>query len=238
MVNWWIKECLHSHTRCRLGRIADASSRPSRLIFVGKGVDHLRLCDKADVAFDAPYATLSHCWGQTKRHFTLRLGNISRYKARIDNRVLPRTILDAMVIARNIGTDYLWVDSLCIIQDSREDWLRESARMFHVYQNSRCNIAATLSSDDDGGCFSKSKNWKISPTRFRVSDTAAKIVPYLTSNQGLEGDAMDLIVSRERDLYGWQEAVSGARLQSRGWVLQEASACLTHLPELLELMRA
>lgn len=42
---------------------------------------------------------------------------------------LPKTFRDAMQISMCLGISYLWIDSLCILQDSAADWLRESALM-------------------------------------------------------------------------------------------------------------
>lgn len=47
----------------------------------------------------------------------------------------------------------MWVDSLCIIQDSKEDWQDESAKVDSTYSNAWCNISATKAKDSSGGCF-------------------------------------------------------------------------------------
>lgn len=53
----------------------------------------------------------------------------------------PRTFRDAILITRALGYRYLWIDSLCIIQDS-EDWFHEASTMGDVYSNSQCTLAA------------------------------------------------------------------------------------------------
>ncbi|KPM39859.1 hypothetical protein AK830_g6698 [Neonectria ditissima] len=67
---------------------------------------------------------------------------------------LPRTFRDAVSIARRLGLRYLWIDSLCIIQDSVKDWEIESSKMADIYRQSFIAIAATSSPDFRGGCFS------------------------------------------------------------------------------------
>lgn len=60
----------------------------------------------------------------------------------IDEASLPKTFKDAIKLTRQCGVRHLWIDSLCIIQDSITDWAAESSTMGDVYQNSVCNISA------------------------------------------------------------------------------------------------
>lgn len=98
---------------------------------------------------NARYVTLSHCWGS---YMPLRLlkNNISSLKQGIR---FSQTFQDAMVVAQRLGVRYIWIDSLCIIQDSEEIWLEQSALMGQIYSNSFCNIAAAHASDSRQGCF-------------------------------------------------------------------------------------
>jgi hypothetical protein len=66
---------------------------------------------------------------------------------------LCATFRDALLVTRALNHSYLWIDSLCIIQDDPEDWARESALMADVYGNSALNIAATQAKDGNGGLF-------------------------------------------------------------------------------------
>lgn len=66
---------------------------------------------------------------------------------------LPKTFQDAIILTRHLGIQYLWIDSLCIIQDSHEDWATESEQMEFVYKSAVCNIAATAASNSQEGCF-------------------------------------------------------------------------------------
>lgn len=91
------------------------------------------------------YACLSYCWGDlktqagqtTRRNLSSRLEGIP-----IDD--LPSTVADAIRLCFKIGYRYLWVDRLCIVQDDREDWLREASRMCEVYSCSSLTIAVPL----------------------------------------------------------------------------------------------
>ncbi|RSM05408.1 hypothetical protein CDV31_009560 [Fusarium ambrosium] len=66
--------------------------------------------------------------------------------------LLPRTFRDALNITRPLGIRYLWIDSLCIIQDDPEDWQAEAVQN-DTYLGSANNIAASDALDSTQGCF-------------------------------------------------------------------------------------
>lgn len=98
------------------------------------------------------YITLSHCWGESQV-FTLTQQNQDALTKKIDNSRLSQTFQDAICVARELDVEYLWIDSLCILQDCESDWLAESVRMGKVYANGVCNIAATFAKDGRDGLF-------------------------------------------------------------------------------------
>lgn len=70
-------------------------------------------------------------------------------KATIDTRKksiplssMPANFYDATIITRKLGYRYLWIDSLCIIQDSPSDWEAESQNMGNIYTNAALTLAA------------------------------------------------------------------------------------------------
>jgi len=65
---------------------------------------------------------------------------------------LSNTFRDAVRITRELGGRYLWIDSLCIIQDNEDDWAREAKVMAKVYANSHCTLAALSSKNSTEGC--------------------------------------------------------------------------------------
>jgi hypothetical protein len=66
---------------------------------------------------------------------------------------LPQTFWDAIVIVSRLGYRFIWIDSLCIIQDSKEDWDEQVAIMGDIYRNSVCSIAALSAENSYQGCF-------------------------------------------------------------------------------------
>jgi len=144
----WREECDTSHAKCK-GMISDKSN-PSRLLSIRDG--NLKLLCSKDIPDNVSYATLSHCWG-TLETFQLTKGNFDTLQESIEINDLCKTFQDAIGIARQFGFDFLWIDSLCIIQNDELDWARESATMGKVYGNSALNIAATGAADGTEGCF-------------------------------------------------------------------------------------
>ncbi|KAJ2900245.1 HET-domain-containing protein [Zalerion maritima] len=99
------------------------------------------------------YACLSHCWGGVQS-CTTTCSNLNSRIAGIAWESLPQTFRDAIVFTRRLGLRYLWIDSLCIMQDDPLDWKRESGKMASIYQNAHITLAATKAPDGCGGCFS------------------------------------------------------------------------------------
>ncbi|KAK8085533.1 HET-domain-containing protein [Apiospora hydei] len=92
------------------------------------------------------YCALSYCWGQDQEHKTLT-SRYEQYKKGLPYSKLPRTITDAFHVAQSMGIRHIWVDSLCIVQDSQEDKEREMAHMMSIYQNAHFTISAASASD-------------------------------------------------------------------------------------------
>ncbi|CZR69822.1 uncharacterized protein PAC_19722 [Phialocephala subalpina] len=92
------------------------------------------------------YTTLSYCWGKSQ-NFITTLDNLKSMKEIIPWDKLPLTIQDAILITRGLGMRYIWVDALCIIQDSPSDWTAESAKMAEIYGGSFLTISAALGPD-------------------------------------------------------------------------------------------
>jgi len=121
---------------------------------------------------------------------------------------LCKTFQDAILVTKRFwdefGVRYLWIDSLCIAQDSVVDWRRESAIMGEIYQNAFCTLAATAAEDGNGGLFFDRDPRRISPC-------AIPVVP--------KGGEMRWFYFADHE--GWAKNVSRGPLNGRSWVLQE-----------------
>ncbi len=49
----------------------------------------------------------------------------------------------------------MWIDAICILQDSTEDWQRESSKMGHMYERAYLVISANVAPDNDAGLLSE-----------------------------------------------------------------------------------
>src|SRR5436190_20538874 len=88
-----------------------------------------------------PYVTLSHRWGGANI-FKLTKHTYNALLKGILVRSLPKTFREAVQVTRALGAGFLWIDSLCIFQDSPDDWREQGGIMGYIYLNGWCNIAA------------------------------------------------------------------------------------------------
>ena len=147
------------------------------------------------------YATLSHCWGGTQP-VVLTKGNFDAFAHDVPFASLPATFRDAIRLTLALGLEHIWIDSLCIIQDSREDWATEAQLMCDVYSHSWVNLAATSSRNCHGGLFRSSP--LAFPCLIRASWSGIPSGSYLCLDET-----------------AWKRRIDRAPLNKRGWVLQE-----------------
>ena len=171
------------------------------------------LCELSD--FSGPqdgFVALSHCWGIGQNFCTTR-SNLEAHKAEILISQLPRTFKDAITVVRGLGLRYLWIDSLCIVQDDPEDWQQEAAKMASVYGNAHVVIAAARGSSDAEGFLGLRPPYdsvSLSPETKSPGSPAVELALHLR-----------LPESRSWTTLGVDAAVSEEPLGRRAWVLQE-----------------
>lgn len=88
------------------------------------------------------YLALSYVWGNSEQAHQTTTSNVSAYERGINPRMLPQTLRDAIRVTHMLGFRSLWVDSLCILQDSPEDKAQEISGMHHIYRNAQLTIMA------------------------------------------------------------------------------------------------
>ncbi|KAH6962363.1 heterokaryon incompatibility protein-domain-containing protein, partial [Ilyonectria sp. MPI-CAGE-AT-0026] len=137
---------------CSLERVPELPVLPTRCIDVGKADGSVQPRLAISGGCHGRYTTLSHCWGKGQLPARLTTSSVLPLSDAIRFDTLPRTYRDAISITRALGIQYIWIDSLCIIQDDTDDWEKESANMASIYRNAYLNIAATSALDSDGGC--------------------------------------------------------------------------------------
>lgn len=190
----WLKECLASHKKCNA---LNSRYAPTRLLYLGGERVRISLGFERDK--EAKYATLSHCWGSLQFE-TLKKHNLDAFRAQVPSDALTKTFSDAIHTARYLGLKYIWIDSLCIIQDDEEDWRNESSLMSSVYGGSTINIAAANALDGRSGCFQKrASSWRCQiQIQHATKSTIYNCIPDTTF-----------------------ESLEKSPLATRGWVFQE-----------------
>jgi hypothetical protein len=145
MISKWIDECKSNHSSCHL---LDSPWHPTRLLDVGtlNGIELPRLVETAGEDIQESYAALSHMWGDPNQGHappvrTLK-ANYEEMKSGIPRQMMSKNFIDAAITTRRLGLRYIWIDSLCIIQDSLEDWHAEAATMDKVYKFAEITIVA------------------------------------------------------------------------------------------------
>ncbi|KAL2036768.1 hypothetical protein N7G274_010492 [Stereocaulon virgatum] len=98
-----------------------------------------------------PYVTLSHHWGRQPIITTILATLATREKS--IPMPPPQTFRDVVIIPRKMNVQYLWLDSLCIVQDPKADWEAEAAEMGDHYRQSLFTISAAGAEDNSVGCF-------------------------------------------------------------------------------------
>lgn len=193
----WLSECRSSHFNCSSIK---KHYLPSRVIDVGPSDGSIapRLHESAGEVGE--WATLSHCWGKYVPKM-LTSASFDDLIQSIPITTLSKNFQDAIKVTRFLGIQYLWIDSLCIIQDSMEDWLRESARMGEIYKNSILTIAATNAEDGTTGFLRK----RLAEVRCQMQGKRKQMVP--------------VYIRPRIDWYCFPEIVGP--LTQRAWVLQE-----------------
>ena len=203
----WIEDCFHAHQECeRRGR----PFLPSRCLDIGtQSGDTIRLLTpKSELG---RYSCLSHCWGLNNT-CKLTSETFARYTNGVPLEELPRTYRDAIAVCRFLGLKYIWIDSLCILQDSKADWLAESPKMIKYYGQCYVCIAATNVSGPDSGLEIAER-----PSAIRASGVDQDDIPY-----SLLAYPRDLVSSIPHFSRADKATVqNNFPLMSRGWVLQE-----------------
>ncbi|KAK0667047.1 heterokaryon incompatibility protein-domain-containing protein [Cercophora samala] len=144
----WLRACEESHPNC--AGVHGVPNLPARVLDVRK--PPVRLYEPSPCE-SASYLCLSHCWGETRPACLTTTETLEANRRGIAWDDMPATFQHAIDVTRRLGFDYLWIDSLCILQDSEEDWQEQSSEMVNIYENSHLTLCATASHDDHGGLF-------------------------------------------------------------------------------------
>ena len=202
LASHWIDDCLNLHAHCPG---AEVPLLPTRVIDVGPedGSEEPKLF--LSQGHKARYATLSYCWGGPG-WFSLTLANIDEMLQCISSDRLPRLFWEAMVVTRALDIRYLWIDALCIIQDSDSDKTIEMAKMDQVYHHSSLTICAANAAMSSMS-FLNIRHPRSMPDPHRLAKMSFPLPDGSTGNILAECD--------------WLYFPAKEPLNKRGWALQE-----------------
>lgn len=197
----WLAECRHGHDQCHHFQ---TQFRPFRLVeILGTSDDiHIRLSEDSP-AFLVEYTTLSYCWGGVQPGQTTT-ANLERRKSGIDMGQLSATVRDAIRATHRLHISYIWVDSLCIIQDDGDDKAQQIALMPKIYQNSSLTVSTTRALYADEGFLHRRKPTDRPDLVFKLS--------YVLPSTGELGKVTVFPTLTE---------LLDNALSTRGWALQE-----------------
>lgn len=144
----WSNECITNHKACPK---LEFKALPTRVLDIGRNnatpiVRNVTLVETAGFKASARcnYAALSYCWGPKPQQVLLTKATMAKLMAGITVRDLPLSLQHAILVTRQLGLQYLWIDALCIIQDCPNDKAKELAQMPHIYKSALITISAAV----------------------------------------------------------------------------------------------
>ncbi|KAH7304661.1 heterokaryon incompatibility protein-domain-containing protein [Stachybotrys elegans] len=201
--------CVENHARCAMVTTPEKLQFPLRLIDVSQDPPRLKEYQPEQNYNHPSYIALSHRWASSQPLQTLH-NNIGNYRLGIPLHLLSPTIQDAIRVCQRFEISFLWIDSLCIIQDNDKDWEEQSSQMWMVYANAKLVIAAARDMSDEKGFLGPRKPF---------TDVQLTANRYIKRQGGLP-----LVYRLIEPHY-----TNSSSIESRGWTLQESLSAKQYL---------
>ena len=196
LLRGWLEICRYSH-----GRTCSPRGMPGKKSFCFRLIDINRRC-VVQAPLYCRYYALSYVWGPLEQALLTDI-TFDRFTAdgglSDEQPEITRTLKDAMYLCELLGQRYLWVDTLCIKQDSNEDKGQQIEKMGLVYSCAELTIVSAAGSDSNGGL-----------PGLRTGSRATRTC--VESLSGLQ------ITSAHQSFVPY---ISNTTWQSRGWTFQE-----------------
>jgi serine/threonine protein kinase len=211
----WLDECSHDHDACRRPETG-AKMLPTRLLDIQPDdSSSVRVIDSTCLTSSptkVDYLAINYVWNSTD--LTLSTDRLNDMQTKIPREQLPVAINDALTAAARIGFRYVWVDSLCVVQDSIEDKQSECTNMASVYRNATMTIVVDKAHDHDPLSIVALEPTTFANTRHLTSTRSSDTID--------EKRTKNLAIDWSAPGFGWD---------TRAWVLQERMLCgrLLHL---------
>lgn len=202
MMKRWLSNC-RSHENCS----QSISRQLPTLVIDVSSVDRLYLRDGGR---QGEYCFYSGCWGRGDI-FMLRASNIDDFRrVGIASSVLPESWRDAAELTRSLGFDFLWIDGLCIMQDTLRSWDEEAARITDYVRDASLVIASTASDVCEG------------LRQQRSAERELLTLPYIYKKDGVKsGNNINGTISIRRPMEESGIKITQSVWARRGWTLPE-----------------
>ncbi|KAK1829442.1 heterokaryon incompatibility protein-domain-containing protein [Podospora conica] len=198
LVRLWLSEC-QNHGPCnRDPPAADGRPRTFPLRLINVENPQFPFLQETNNIPNPRYAALSYCWGEGSRA-TTTMSTLSAFQTSLPLSRLPKTFRDAIHATHKLGLTFLWIDALCIVQDTYE-LVHQISIMDSVYQNAVLTIAARGAPSAHHGLFFRRDARCTRPLQLRDTEDATPGVSIKLASL---------------------KAQSPDYLRRRGWVLQE-----------------
>jgi hypothetical protein len=224
VIQRWFEDCGRTHSYCGDHSLL-APKLPDRVIDVALAGGNPCLIDGSGLV--SRYATLSHCWGGATPTMTLT-SNIEQKMAGIPLADLPKTFREAVIICRVLAIPYLWIDSICIIQDSPTDWQIQSSKMHSIYHDSAITLAALDAANSSQGLFLPKRPFiDVFPLPKTFGDGRGQAYLGLpswdefTHSPGPVLEEFDWFAQQINNMFSGTAYIRSGLLESRAWAMQE-----------------
>jgi hypothetical protein len=199
-----LHNCLDHHEACRFGGPVGEFDLPSRVLSIEDNTGGVSVKLVENNGLSGRYCALSHCWGpEDKLPLRTTKKNLNHHLVSIPWDNLPPLFHDAIALTRSLDIKYLWIDSLCIVQDDTQDWMNEAKKMSFVYRRATLVIAAMDATDSTQQL---SRAVRPESVTFRV--------PYYSQEGSAQG-SYNIAASIHTS------GIMKGPLRERGWVFQE-----------------
>lgn len=203
--------------------VSDETYVHERLVDVSSETPCLKMrqdLQRSGYSSNLEYAALSYCWGSGEGQVTTTAATLCDRQEGISDTEMPQVLRDAIRVTRDLGIPFLWIDSLCILQDNHSDWEEQCTEMHNSYGSARVTLCATNSrSCNDGFLQHKSPCARLPFQSSRSPNMASSFlvrhIAHLSDRSDPPfGSSDESWVLRSTD-------VDNSLWNQRGWVFQE-----------------
>ena len=227
LMKGWIDNCQRCHPLCKM--MPRQVGGPKRLLQCLPDDGSVRLVETQSRTQRCDYIALSYCWGDgtavmktTEKATEEAPKTLDRHQSGIPDKDLPPLYQEVVALARGLDIAYLWIDAICIIQDSPEDKAEEIKKMSDIYRGAFVVVVAATAPSPSNSLLrvepqsGQSNTWR-----------TASLIRY-------EDIDFDVKFRKRENSHAFSDATDRTPIAFRAWCFQEkmlASRCLIFLDD-------